>query len=235
MIDRNENAACPLARVIRSSRFESIGRVRRRGFVVTNEAETVTTLARDLPKGRLAATVDWLLARKSCSIDELAQVVEISDGVPGVARLRPIVGYRLPDAYQPPTSELERLMYPILDDPRVPDYTRQMPISYTCLEATVDACIPLWRLIVEGDGRRWHTREADFERDRARDNESLAHGIAVLRFSISRRPGRASRSCQGGGRRRCRGERGRRPRRARHRDRGRWAGSRSRPPNGWGF
>lgn len=183
MIDRKENAVCPLARVIRSSRFESIGRVRKRGFVVTNEVETVMTLAKDLSKAQLATTVDWLLARRSCSIDEFAQVVAMSDGVPGVARLRPIVGHRLPDAYQPPTSELERFMYPILDDPRVPQYTRQMPISYMCLDATVDAYIPLWRLIVEGDGRRWHTREADFERDRARDNESLAHGIAVLRFT----------------------------------------------------
>jgi very-short-patch-repair endonuclease len=36
---------------------------------------------------------------------------------------------------------------------------------------------------VEADGRRWHTRQADFERDRDRDNMAAAHGIAILRFT----------------------------------------------------
>jgi very-short-patch-repair endonuclease len=48
---------------------------------------------------------------------------------------------------------------------------------------TVDAYIPLWRLITEADGRRWHTRQADFERDRTRDNLATSHGIGVLRFT----------------------------------------------------
>ena len=68
-------------------------------------------------------------------------------------------------------------------DPALPTYTRQMPMHYHHLNATVDAFIPVWRLIVEGDGRRWHTRRADYDRDRLRDNEATAHGYAVLRFT----------------------------------------------------
>lgn len=185
MIDRSQNAVSPLARVIRSGRFESVRTVKRRGFTVTDEAETVMTLARDLSPTRLEGVVDWVLARKSCSIADLARVVDLSGHVPGVARLRPVVDYRLPDGYQPPTSELERLLFPLLDDPRVPPYTRQMPMRYQRLDATVDAYVPIWCLIVEGDGRRWHTRRADFERDRLRDNEAIAHGYAVLRFSYA--------------------------------------------------
>lgn len=45
---------------------------------------------------------------------------------------------------------------------------------------TVDAYIPRWRLTIEADGRRWHTRKADFERDRRRDNAAAAHGLVVL-------------------------------------------------------
>lgn len=97
--------------------------------------------------------------------------------------MRPIVEYRLPEAYQPPTSELERLLFLLLDDPTLPAYSRQMPMQYRRLNATVDACIPVWCLIVEGDGRRWHTRRADYDRDRLRDNEATAHGYAVLRFT----------------------------------------------------
>lgn len=157
--------------------------MRRQGFIVTDEAETVMTLARDLSPDRLERVVDWVLARKTCSVAQLTRVVELSESVPGVAKLRPIVEYRSPGAYQPPTTELERLLFQLLDDPRLPGYTRQMPMPYRRLKATVDAYIATWRLIVEGDGRRWHTRRADYERDRVRDNEATAHGYAVLRFS----------------------------------------------------
>lgn len=177
------NARSPLARVIRNRRFEAVGRIRKRGFIVTNETETVMTLARDISEDRLEALVDYLLARRSLAVPQLAQVVDQSDGVPGVTKLRRIVAYRQPDAYQPPTSELERLLYPVLDDPRLPPYSRQVPMSYQQVEATVDAYIDVWRLIVEGDGRRWHTRRADMERDRLRDNEAVAHGHVVLRFT----------------------------------------------------
>ncbi|HUG32730.1 MAG TPA: type IV toxin-antitoxin system AbiEi family antitoxin domain-containing protein [Acidimicrobiia bacterium] len=183
MIDRSQNASSPLAKVIRSGRFESVRRVRRQGFIVTDEAETVMTLARDLSPDRLEWVVDSLLARKSCSVDQLTRVTGLSDKVPGVARLRPIIEYRSPDAYQPPTTELERLLFKLLDHPQLPDYTRQMPMPYHRIKATVDAYIAIWRLIVEGDGRRWHTRRADYERDRLRDNEATAHGYAVLRFT----------------------------------------------------
>lgn len=182
MIGLEGNARSPLARVVRSRRFEFVGRVRKRGFMVADEAETVMTLARDLAEETLEALVDALLARKSVSVSELARIVRLSEGVPGVPKLRRIVEYRAPDAYQPPTSDLERLLYRVLDDPRLPSYTRQMPMSYQQVDATVDAYIDPWRLIVEGDGRRWHNRRADMLRDRLRDNEAVAHGYAVLRF-----------------------------------------------------
>jgi very-short-patch-repair endonuclease len=177
------HARSPLARVIRSKRFDAIGRVRRRGFVVSNEAETIVTLARDLGAEDLEKLVDWVLARKSCSFEEIVHVVEQSDGMPGIRKLRPIVDYRSPDTYQPPVTELERLLYRLLDHPLLPDYTRQMPMRYRRVTATVDAYIPSWTLIVEGDGRRWHNRRADHDRDRRRDNEATAHGYAVLRFT----------------------------------------------------
>lgn len=183
MTGSGSNARSPLARVIRSDRFNEVGVVRRRGFRVTDEAETVMSLAAELHRDRLETVVDSLLARGSCSIDQLNRVVAANGGARGVARLRPIVAIRLPDAYQPPASELERLLYGVLGDPRLPPYTRQVPMNYERVDATVDAFIDVWRLIVEGDGRRWHTRKADMARDRLRDNEALAHGLAVVRFT----------------------------------------------------
>jgi very-short-patch-repair endonuclease len=151
--------------------------------VVTNEPETILTLSRELDPDGLEAIVDWVLARKGCTARDIYELLDMSVGMPGVGKLRPIVEHRLPDAYQPPSTELERLLYRVLDDPRLPGYTRQMPIRYQRVDATVDAFLADWRLIVEGDGRRWHNRRADHERDRLRDNEATAHGYAVLRFS----------------------------------------------------
>ena len=192
MIGPDGNARSPLARVIGSGRFESVETRRLRGFVATSEAETTLTLARELSPNRLESLVDWVLARRGCTPPEIHEVVQSSPGIPGVGKLRPIVEFRLPEAYQPPSTELERLLYRILDDPRLPPYTRQMPMRYQRVDATVDGFVADWDLIVEGDGRRWHNRRADHERDRLRDNEATAHGLAVLRFSyemLRDRPG----------------------------------------------
>jgi very-short-patch-repair endonuclease len=101
----------------------------------------------------------------------------------GLTMLRSLVQERSDDAYQPPTTELERLLYRLLAEQALPQSTRQLPMDYPQTSATVDSYIPEWRMIVEGDGRRWHTRKADFERDRVRDNAAAAAGLAVIRFS----------------------------------------------------
>lgn len=74
---------------------------------------------------------------------------------------------------------LERLV----DDPAVPPATPQFPFRFDTLPMVVDIYIAAWRLILEADARRWHSRRADFERDRARDNAAAAAGLAVLRFT----------------------------------------------------
>ena len=127
--------------------------------------------------------MDQVLARRSCEIESMLDLLLRRPGVPGLGRLHPILQERQADAYQPPTSELERHLYRLLDDMSIPPATRQMPFTFDRITATVDAYIPAWGLIVEADGRRWHTRKADMERDAMRDNEAAAHGFAVLRFT----------------------------------------------------
>jgi very-short-patch-repair endonuclease len=95
----------------------------------------------------------------------------------------------------PPTSELERALYTVLDDRRLPAYVRQAPFPWwPWAPHRVDAYVPAWHRIIEADGRRWHTRRADFERDRWRDHLAQAHGIEVTRFThrqLVRDPGYA--------------------------------------------
>src|SRR3546814_9697878 len=47
----------------------------------------------------------------------------------------------------------------------------------------VDGLVESWRLVVEADGRAWHERVRDFERDRRRDAEVAAAGLQTLRFT----------------------------------------------------
>lgn len=47
----------------------------------------------------------------------------------------------------------------------------------------VDFLLPDQRIVIEADGRRWHTRIADFDRDRWRDNQAAAHDHRVMRFT----------------------------------------------------
>jgi len=183
MVGPTGSARSRLASVIRSKYFDRIERVLIRGFETTGEADTIVTLARDHHQRDLERFVDELLVRKSCTVRRLDEVVADRPRARGVAKLAPIIDERLPDAYQPPTSELERLLYRLVEHPGIPPSTRQLPFQFKRAHATVDLYIAVWRLIVEGDGRRWHTRQADLERDRLRDNEATAHGYAVLRFT----------------------------------------------------
>lgn len=183
VVGSTTNARSPLAKVMRSIFFDEIQPVRLRGFPVTPEGETIIMLARDLGVTDLERVVDESLARNSVLAADLAVLADKRRGSPGLKKLRPIIEERLEDAYQPPTSELERHLYRLVNSPGIPMTTRQMPFRFHEVDATVDLYIPAWRLIVEADGRRWHTRKADMEIDRVRDNEATAHGFAVLRFT----------------------------------------------------
>lgn len=89
----------------------------------------------------------------------------------------------------PPTqSELERRLLRLTDDVlTMPAVRRQAPAPWAPeSKSVVDAVVPDWRLILEADGRAFHQRRADFERDRWRDAEAAIAGFHVMRFTYRR-------------------------------------------------
>lgn len=179
------NARSAIARVIRSRHFAMVARRTVEGWECSSPAETVLTLSLRWPYAKLERLIDDGLAQGLLAIHDFNPILDRLTFArqPGLKALRAIVGARSSDAYQPPTSELERLLFRLLDHPQLPHYTRQLPIRYESLAATVDAYNEDWAMIVEGDGRRWHTRKADFELDRQRDNAAVAAGLVVVRFT----------------------------------------------------
>lgn len=179
------NARSPIARVIRSRHFDVISTTRARGFVCTTVAETILTMSLRENYRTIERCLDDQLASGALTASDFAPIFERLENARqrGLPMLRSLVRERSDNAYQPPTTELERLLYRLLERPALPRSTRQVPMNYPQVAATVDAYIPNWRMIVEGDGRRWHTRQADFERDRLRDNAAAAAGMVVIRFT----------------------------------------------------
>jgi hypothetical protein len=107
--------------------------------------------------------------------------------IAGIGAIREVVEAR-GTGYAPPTSVLDRHLRGL-----VSSLSWLPPVLWEATPAwrepgsrRVDALLPEWRLIVEADGRRWHTRVRDFEYDRWRDNEAAIHGHSVLRFTWHR-------------------------------------------------
>ncbi len=179
------NPRSPIARVIRGRHFDQVTNTSIEGFRCTSVAETILTLSLREPMSLISRYLDGELAKRSVNITDFNPILDRLTFArqPGLGSLRRVVGERADDRYQPPTTELERLLYALLDRAELPPYVRQSPISYPTLAATVDAYVPDWRLIIEADGRRWHTRREDFEKDRQRDNAALAAGLIVVRLT----------------------------------------------------
>jgi hypothetical protein len=84
----------------------------------------------------------------------------------------------------PSPSELERRLRRVLTGPDIPAVEWEAPFPGRDEDKRrVDALIRAWSVIVEGDGRAWHARVQDFERDRRRDAEAATAGLLTLRFT----------------------------------------------------
>ncbi len=185
MVPPTASARSSLARVTRSIWFHEVSTTRINGFVVANESETLCMLAGRIPLPNLESLLDDRLAAQALSTNDFAPIRRrlAQARRKDIALLFGLLDERSDDAWQPSISLLERYLDDLVNDPNVPPSTSQHHLLLGNLGLVVDRYIPAWHLILEADGRRWHTRRADFENDRARDNAAAAKGIAVLRFT----------------------------------------------------
>ena len=178
------STASPLATVRRRIEFDA---TRAHGIPVTTIAQTVADLCGTrLPLERIErATDDAILDRRLLVghlEDQAVRHTRLRSR--GVRRLRSLVAERA-DGQPVAESVLEPLLWRLVRHPDVPPAVRQHRLPWTIdgRTARVDLFIEAWGLILEADGRRWHTRIADFERDRQRDRAAMAHGLIVVRFT----------------------------------------------------
>jgi very-short-patch-repair endonuclease len=133
--------------------------------------------------------IDALLLTRRVAIDELEERRHALDLArrPSIGVWRALVDERSADAWVAPESDLETVLWQVLDHlPSHPTIVRQAGLPWwTRNEGRVDGLIADWRTIIEADGRRWHARVEDFDRDRWRDNVAQSHGYRVLRFTYT--------------------------------------------------
>lgn len=181
------SARSELATVHRRVDFTAIATTVVDGIPVSTVAETLFDIALRAHPARLRRAIDHALVKDLTTVAELHDVLDRIDG----SRLKGTVAFReavvdLDGSYVPTQSETEQLLAAALDDPRVPPIERQAHLSWWDeLPHRVDAVIMDWRLILEADGRTYHTKREDFERDRQRDNLAAAHGYRVMRFTYA--------------------------------------------------
>ena len=156
------------------------------GFRVTTQAQTLCDLLPRMRLDRWEATTDGLLLARKLSVEDLVErrAAWESSRRPGIGLLRSLVDERRADGWVPPESELERLLQHAVSLVRgCPEVEWQAPAPWAPENERVDGLIRAWMVILEADGRRWHARVQDFERDRWRDNQATALGYRVLRLT----------------------------------------------------
>jgi very-short-patch-repair endonuclease len=162
--------------------------VRAGGVMVAHPADAVVDLLRFLPAhdaqevgqqalGRRMFGVDWLVA-------EHARLARMR----GAAQLHRTIRFLAEGT----RSEAERRLVALLRQAGISGWTANLEVGAGGRRYVVDIAFARERITVEVDGRAFHTDARAFQLDRTRQNDLVAAGWTVLRFTwedIVDRPG----------------------------------------------
>jgi very-short-patch-repair endonuclease len=156
-----------------------------RGIPVVRKEQVVVDLAQVVSEQRLRTAVAGLADRDGRALDAVRDRY-CALAPKGGRDLRPLraVLERFGSGEPAEPSELELRLRTALRGALLQDARWEAPFPGRAPgPARVDALVADLRLVVEADGRTWHTRIEDFERDRRRDAEAAAAGYLTLRFT----------------------------------------------------
>ncbi|WP_051209534.1 DUF559 domain-containing protein [Propionicicella superfundia] len=84
-----------------------------------------------------------------------------------------------------PYSYAERELHRLLKRARIGGWVANVPLRLEGQVVRPDVLLPEGRLVLEVDGREFHTGPTAFEQDRERQNLLVTHGYRVLRFTVA--------------------------------------------------
>jgi very-short-patch-repair endonuclease len=182
LVPKSLDHVCSIADVHESRRFHLVRHTKLDGLPVVAAEPTLVHVARGMRFKRLDWLVDELILGRR--VDRLhATFLHLSPGVGGLRGLRSILEDRRPG--DPiPESQLEKRFLQLVTERRLPPFSLQVNIpGRDQRPGRVDLLWPDVKLIVELDGRRWHTRRADFERDSRRVLSMRRLGYSTVRIT----------------------------------------------------
>ena len=153
--------------------------VRHESFARTSPARTWSDLAGVLQPGALLAVTDQLLAR-GCSVEELDRQLARRPRGRGVARARSVLPVADARAESPMESLLRWLVH--VDGLPAPDLQHVVRTAGGRFVGKADLAWPDHKVLVEFDGDVHRDRKV-FVNDLRRQNQLIAEGWIVLRFS----------------------------------------------------
>lgn len=155
------------------------------GLVVTTPTRTIIDLAKVLHASRLERVLDNALSGALVDFDELVELFNAiaRRGKPGVKKLRKLLEKRASGS-DVTESELEFRFLKLVEESGLPLPLAQFKAGWLeHVNGRVDFAYPERRIVIECDGRRWHSHFDAFETDRRRDNAAQLAGWRVLRFT----------------------------------------------------
>ena len=162
-------------------------------IAVTTVARTLFDLAGRVHPARIERALDNALASRRVTIPSCWRVfIELAEhGRVGTVRMRALLEARSGDFIVPP-SVLERRLLSILHEHGLPAPTREVDLGdRDGWVGHVELVYHDVALLVEADSRRHHSSFLDQAADRRHDNQFMAEGFRVLRFTwddITTRP-----------------------------------------------
>ena len=157
------------------------------GLPITNPVRTMFDLASVTEIDELRSIAQKALAARRVTYESLVEILEELGrrGRPGTTHFRKLIEEVSP-GHAVPESVMEEKMLALISEGGLPRPTLQMPLPWRSpTQGRVDFAYEDARVIIECDGRRWHTTMEAFESDRRRDNLAQLHGWRVLRFTWS--------------------------------------------------
>lgn len=152
-------------------------------ILATSPARTLVDLAAVLKPEHMARVLDEALAAGIVTIDEVEEVfLEVARrGRDGSGLMRTLLNERVGSDLVVATR-LERVGMGVFENGGLPRPVFQYPAPWDPTRR-IDFAWPGYLVGCECDSKRWHTRVADFQTDRSRDNRALAYNWRVFRFT----------------------------------------------------
>ena len=152
---------------------------------MTGPARTVVDLSATLGYSRLRHVVQTQVRDDRPCLEELVACFQsvARRGATGMAKLRKVLEPMV--AGGPiPQSAMEEATARLLDDHRILGFQpHYRPPWYDGWRGIVDVAHPEAQVVLEADGRRWHSREQEMSDDRRRDRLAAAHGWITMRVT----------------------------------------------------